>query len=180
MHPQESEASWDLGVRGSWLNRPGAQWPQASHKEEGSDVLPIEVAILRGWYSHGEVQGGLEHGLEAVLCEIFKNAIHATPASTGKHSRPVLILWRLTQSSKVSALSSLSSPGRLIPHQPHASKFPVPFGMHFLQTLALLTYLSLWNPVESPWHEHHTNLVQNQWSLSHWVQQQLESSCKPY
>ena len=45
----------------------------------------------------------------------------------------------------------------------HASTFPWPFGVPFLQTHALLLYLSPWIPVGAPREgKNQTNLVQNQ------------------
>jgi hypothetical protein len=78
----------------------------------------------------------------------------------------------LTQSSKISPPSSLSS---LLAGHYHASPMlqnPHGLVVHSWQTHDLLPYLSLLN-LDGPPHEgkHNTNLVQKQWSLNRWAQQ---------
>ena len=80
----------------------------------------------------------------------------------------------LTQSSEVSLPNLLSSLWWVATMQPHASKFPWPFGVHFLQTHTLLPNRSLLNPGELPYEGKHANSLQKQEQLNCFAHQ-LES-----
>lgn len=64
---------------------------------------------------------------EALLWEILKNAIRNTPAAPGGHGQPVLILWKLTWSLKISPPSSLNYQRRVATMPSPCLKNPTAF-----------------------------------------------------
>jgi hypothetical protein len=102
---------------------------------------------------------GLEMAYSEVLREIMKKNpryhCHGTGGWRARHWKAMASLFSsrgdsLTQSSEIYPPSLLKVPtGRSVPSQPHASKLPRPFVVHFWQTHTWLRYLLSLEPSQA-------------------------------